>query len=480
MINPKVAAKELARRQKAQAATVIPLDPSFPAQNNFVEDTSRFIDAQCSRRAGKSTGLGKRFFKTMQKHPGSKCFYLGLTRDSAREIMWPVLQELNQQYNLGCEFVDSKLTVKHPNGSKLQLYGADMKNFIKRLRGQKSPGIGLDEAQDFGIHIQSLIDDVLTPMLVDYEDGWLAITGTPGPVPQGYFFDVTKNKRFGSSHHEWTLLENPYLPDPKAFIEDIKKRREWADDNPTLLREWRNKWILDTESLWIRYTTSKNDYKELPTLSKGAKYNYILGIDWGFRDSDALAILAYSDESPITYLVEELVTPRQGITELVNQVQEMRNKYDISKIVMDEGAGGKKMAEEMRKQHAIPVEPADKIRKQETVDFFNDALRTGRFLARETSRFVGDSYLVQIDWERSRPDKLVIKKQPHSDIIDAVIYAFKCSPAYAWQKVGPGKPKVGSKEWADQQQATMFNAALEHFQEQAETQKKIFGNGWDE
>src|ERR1700727_140540 len=159
MITPKSGAKEVARRKAAHALTVIPLDPTFPKQNGFVEDTSKFIAAQCSRRAGKSTGLGKRFYKTMQKHPRAKCFYLALTRDSAKEIMWPVLQELNDQYNLGCKFIESKLQVIHPNGARLQLYGADMRNFVKRLRGQKSPGVGIDEAQDFGTHLQGLIDD---------------------------------------------------------------------------------------------------------------------------------------------------------------------------------------------------------------------------------------------------------------------------------------------------------------------------------
>lgn len=478
MINKKTAEKELARRQASQVAQVIPLDPGFPTQNSFVEDTSKYIDAQCSRRAGKSTGLGKRFFKTMQKHPGAKCFYLSLTRDSAREIMWPVLQELDQTYNLGCTFIESRLTVIHPNGAKLQLYGADMKNFIKRLRGQKSPGIGVDEAQDFGTHLQTLIDDVLTPMLVDYEDSWLAITGTPGPVPQGYFFDVTQNKKYGYSHHEWTLLENPYLPDPESFIKDLKLKREWPDDHPTLRREWQNHWVLDVESLWIQYSENRNDFQELPNLSNNNKYNYILGIDWGFKDSDALAVLAYSDESPITYLVEELVTPKQGITELVNQVQEMRKKYEISKIVMDEGGGGKKMAEEMRRQHAIPVEPAEKVRKQETVEFFNDSMRTGKFMAHKNSRFVRDSYLVQIDWEKSTQDKIIIKKNPHSDIIDAVIYAFKCSPAYAYQNPSAPKPKIGSKEWSDAQQSEMWDKANEYFIEEQNKQKKLWGD-WD-
>jgi len=150
------------------------------------------------------------------------------------------------------------------------------------------------------------------------------------------------------------------MPNPKAFIEDLKKKREWEDNNPTLQREWQNMWVLDVESLWIRYKESLNHFNALPELPKPSKWNYILGIDIGFKDADALAVLAWSEHTPATYLVEELVTPRQGLTELVTQVKEMSAKYDISKMVIDEGGLGKKLAEEMRRQHGIPVEAAEK------------------------------------------------------------------------------------------------------------------------
>lgn len=459
--------------QPVAVAKPLYLDPNFPAQNAFVNDTARAIVAQCSRRAGKSNGLALRFFKTLAKYPKSQCIYLGLTQESAREIMWPVLQELNEKYQLGCTFIESKMIMKHPNGSKLKIMGADLKNFIKRLKGRKYPGIAIDEAQDFGTHLQSLVDDVLTPSTADYEDGWLALTGTPGPVPQGYFFEITQNKRFGYSFHEWTLLENPYMPSPAAFIDDVKLKREWDDNHPTLLREYRNKWVLDVESLWIRYKEKVSHYIELP---RGAVWNYLLGIDIGFKDADALAVLAWSESDPNTYLVEEVITPKQGLTELVEQVQTLYSKYKIQKSVIDEGGLGKKLAEEMRRRHAIPVQAADKARKQENVELLNDHLRTGRFKAKSASRFAQDSYLVQIDWDKSTPDRIVIKKKPHSDIIDAVLYAFKESPAWTHQDT-PLEPVYGSREWARREQERMFDRAVEHFEEMAELKKSQDGFG---
>lgn len=455
LISNKLLQRELDKRKGRKN---LELEPLFPAQNAFVLDANRFITAQCSRRAGKTNGLAIRFFKTLEKYPKAQCIYLSLTLDSARDIMWPVLQELNDKYNLGCTFTDSKLVMKHPNGAQLKLYGADMKNFIKRLKGRKYPGVAIDEAQDFGTHLQTLIDDVLTPSLADYPDSWLALTGTPGPVPQGYFFEATEGRQYGYSRHAWTLLDNPFMPNPQAFIAKLKADRQWEDNNPTLLREWQNNWVLDVESLWVRYKESINDYKDLPPQN----YTYIMGIDLGYNDADAIAVLAWSDTDPTTYLVEEVIKRKQGISELVADINTLTKKYDITKMIIDEGGLGKKLAEEMRRRHQLPVVGAEKQRKQETVEFLNDALRLGRLKAKADSQFAKDSYLIQIDWDRTTPDKIVIKKNPHSDIIDAVIYAFKESPAYTYQKPVP-KPAYKTKEWFDEQTTEMEQRAEEHF-----------------
>jgi hypothetical protein len=469
IVKPEVVSKTELAAYKLTTKLKVAID--FPEQNAFVNDKERFIAAQCSRRAGKSNGLAYRFFLTMEKHPKTTCIYLALTRDSAKQIMWPVLEEINEKYNLGCAFKESDLSVTHPNGAKLVLYGADMANFIRRLKGQKSPGIGVDEAQDFGGHLESLLNDVLTPMLVDYADSWLAVVGTPGPVPQGYYFDITHLGKYRYSVHKWTLLNNPYVPDAEKFILDLIERHQWEQNHPTLMREWRNQWVLDVEALWIRYKAEINHYQELP---KAKKWNYILGIDIGFKDADALAVLAWSEEDPCTYLVEELITTKQDITALIEQIEAIQTKYKPVKTVIDQGGLGLKIAEEMRRRHGVNVEAADKKLKSENVGVLNDQLRIGKFKAKSASRFAQDSYLIQIDWVKSTPDKIVIKKDPHSDIIDAILYAHKESYAFTHT---PEKqpPKPGSKEWADMQSTAMWEAELAGFQAEADLNRRLNG-----
>jgi hypothetical protein len=198
-----------------------------------------------------------------------------------------------------------------------------------------------------------------------------------------------------------------------------------------------------------------------------------MGIDIGHEDADAIAILAWNESEPTTYLVEELITPKQDITALADQIKELDKKYKVSRMIMDMGALGKKIGEELIRRHQIPVVAADKARKMENVAFLNDALRTGMFRAKKDSRFVQDTYLVEIDRDKSTPDRIRVSDRFHSDIIDAVLYGFKVSPAYAWE-VPIVPPKPGSPEWLAAQSNEMFERELEGYQK-AEEIKKEYG-----
>lgn len=428
-----------ATRRKLQWSDV--RDRSHARQDAFVCDSSRFVAAQTSRRGGKSNGLAYRFYRAMLKHPGCFCPYIALTRDSAKNIMWSALQEIDEKHKIGAKFTDSNLTVSTPNGSRLQLFGADMKNFIRRLRGIKTPGAGIDEAQDFGSHLESLVDDVLTPAMADYEESWLALTGTPGPVLSGYFYEATALNLKGFSVHKWTLFDNPYLPNARAFVEDLKRKKAWGDEHPTLLREYYNQWTQDLDALVFKYAREKNHYDHLPKLT-----HFVIGVDLGFNDADAIAVIGWDERVKHAYLVEENITARQGITELADSLEVLIKRYDPDKVVMDTGGLGKKVAEEIRRRHQLPILAAEKTRKFEYIELLNDAMRMGRFFAKDSSRFADDAARVKWDYDKSTPDRMVIADHFHSDICDATLYAFR--EALHWLSEPEVKrPKPLTPEW---------------------------------
>jgi hypothetical protein len=403
---------------------------------------------------------------TALNYPNSLSVYITLARTNAKGIIWPVLHDLNRTYKLGGIANESDLIFRFPNGSRVWASGAATSVEIDRFRGHAFKLVYIDEAQSFGTYLKSLIDDVLRFAVMDYR-GQIRMIGTPGPVPVGYYHDVWADKIKGWSKHHWTVFDNPYIEQkrgqtPEEYLEEELRNRGLTREDPTIQREVFGKFVVDTSRLVINYNASTNHFETLPR-----DLIYIFGIDIGFEDADAIAILGYSPNSPTTFLVEEAINPKQGFTELVEQVERLRGRYKPIKLMIDEGGLGKKLAEEMRRRYRIPVQPADKARKFENFEILNDCLRTGRFLAKKDSRFASDAMLLEWDFEKMRPDKKVVSDRFHSDIIDAVLYGFRESPAYSWQPE-VNKPKIGTKEWGKQEEQRMYEADLERLMREKE------------
>ncbi len=432
----------------------------FDKQLAFVEDPAPFKVAVCSRRSGKTTACVAHLIHTAINNSNSVCLYITLSADQAKRNVWREVKKINDKYKLGGKLNEVELSITFENGAIVYLSGAKDASQIEKFRGLAIKLCYIDECQSFREYIQDLIDDVVAPALLDYA-GTLCLIGTPGPVPAGYFYDCSVTNE-NWSKHGWTFWDNPFIPitagmTHQAVFDREMRRKGVGIDDPSTQREFFGKWILDGDSLLVKYDKVKNNFTDLP--EHLTKYHYIMGIDVGFKDADAISILAYSDSSPTTYLIDELITTKQGITELVEQIQTLSKQYNVNKMVMDFGGLGKKIGEEIIKRYGIPVEAADKARKMENVELLNDALRTSRFKAKPTSRFAQDSYRVEIDRDKSTPERIKVSDRYHSDIIDSVLYAFKFSPAYAYTKPKEG-PKWGTKEWADQEHDEMWEKEL--------------------
>lgn len=473
----KTLVKALAHREarKKKSSWFVISEFLFPEQLAFVLDTAPNKLAVCSRRAGKTIACAAHLIDTALQTPDVVCLYITLSRNNAKKIIWRELKRINREYKLGGEENLSELSISFDNGSIIYLSGAKDTNEIEKFRGLAIKLCYIDEAQSFRQYIKELINDVLSPALMDYA-GTLCLTGTPGPIPTGYFHDCAEKSKTWAKHY-WTFWNNPHIIKKskithQQMLDRELQRRGVTISDPSIQREYFGKWTLDSDSLLVHYDENLNHFEALPALKNSKKYNYIMGVDLGFNDADAIAVLAWSEESPTTYLVEEVVTEKQGITELVNQIETLTKKYDIAKIVMDEGGLGKKIAEEMRRQKHIPVQGADKKLKMQNIAFLNDALRTKKFLAKSGSKFAQDTYLVEIDRDKTTPDRVVVSSVYHSDIIDAVLYAFKESPAFTFEAEAAKAP-YGSPEWAKREQEGMWDAAQKHFEEQAELERKF-------
>jgi hypothetical protein len=448
-------------------------DVLFPEQLALVRDPAKFATAVTSVRAGKTVSCAADMLDTCVRLPGTTSLYLTLTRSNAKRIVWPELLRMNREYKLGAKVNLAELNLTFPSGSICYLGGANTEEEIEKCRGLSNVALAYcDESQAFRPYLKELVEDILTKRLYD-TNGRCRLIGTPGPIPSGYFHDASISPRW--SHHRWTLHQNPFIQKKSGMsveqlIQQDCEMRGVSIDHPSIRRECFGEWVLDQSSLILNYMSDVAHFDELPSRT----WSYVLGVDVGFVDADAIVVLAYCDDESTTYLVHEEICAKQDLTSLANTIRKLQTKYSVGRSVIDEGGLGKKLAEELRNRWGIHVEPADKSRKMENLAILNDALRSGRFKAKRDSRFASDCMHLEIDRDRSRPDKLVVSDKFHSDVVDSVLYAFKLSPAYSWEPAKPAGPAKGSKEWYEKQAAIDW----EREREKLVQEEQGDSNGW--
>lgn len=454
-MNKKALIAELKRREAEAAAKaskpVFSFDKyCFEAQRKFFRDEGpRFRTAVCSRRAGKTVGIVADMVDTCLSEEGVVCLYITLTQQNARNIIWNDLLRVIEEYDLDVKIDNTRLTVVFTEKkSRIVIAGAKDRQEIEKYRGWKLRKCYIDECQSFRPYIKELINDVITPALRDLK-GELYLTGTPGPVPAGPFYEYSHSDFW--ANHKWTAFDNPHMHNPpKLDLEDtLAEEREMKGidvSDPGYQRETYGRWIEDKDSLVFKFNKAINIYDSLPKIDF-----YIFGIDIGFEDADAIAVLGYSSEVKQVFLVEENIVRKQDITALVNKVKALDAKYAPVKKVMDAGALGKKIQEEILQRHGVNMEAAEKHRKVEFIELLNDDLRTGKFKAFHGSVFEEDSYLVQWDRESKikNPERPKILDTYHSDITDAVLYGWRECRHYL-SEPAPEAERVGTDAYMDE------------------------------
>lgn len=418
----------------------------FPEQIAFIRDPSKEKTAVCSRRAGKTVADAAYLIDNAEKRPGTIGLYITLSRNNAKKLIWPELLKINTKYKLKGRIDSTELSITFPNKSVIYCSGAKDATEIEKFRGLPLSLCIIDEGQSFRAYIKVLIDDIIAKALYDY-DGTIAATGTPGPVPSGYFYDISHSPIW--SHHVWTMHKNPWLQKKSGktvdqLIQQDLRRMGVTIDDPRIRRECFAEWSVDLNSLVFRYNSTLNDYRDLP--NDVSTWNYVIGIDIGFEDADAYAVIGWQENRSKSYLIEEIIKNKQGITDLANTADKLIKKYDPIATVIDEGGLGKKIAEEMRSRYALPIIAAEKSRKFEFIELLNDAMRTGNFMAKKESRFAEDCGMVEWDIDKMRPDKKVISDRYHTDIGEAVLYAFREALHWLAEPAKPARPAKGSRE----------------------------------
>lgn len=448
-----LAIEELARRN-LRFEVPIPdlLEDTFFQQADFILDPARLKALFCTRRAAKSYTGGIYLFKEALENPGCNCLFLGLTRASAEGIVWKdILKAIDEKYELGCAFNESKLTVTLPNGSVIYVNGVDAnEDEMKKLLGRKYRLVILDEASMYSINLRNLVYGILKPAVADWR-GTICMMGTADNATQTLFFDITKTPTIdeprepGWSVHEWTALDNPYIVDQwKEELAEIETLRPLFKLT-ALYRQWYlNLWEIDTDALVYKYNKEANSVGYLPR--DLSEWRYLLGIDLAHSpDSTAFVIGAYHPADKALYIVFAQVFERFDFTAVAEKIQELEKTYSFEVKVVD-GANKQGVAE-MNNRHRSGLICAEKHGKVEYINLFNGELLQERIKFLPLAQPLVDQMKALV-WVTDGGKVLEPREEHqgmHNDLCDAALYLWRYAYTYVWQPPEK-KPEPGSQE----------------------------------
>jgi hypothetical protein len=451
------------------------LSLAFQRQKDFILDPSMFKVLHCTRRASKSYTDGIYLYYTSLKNPGCNVLFVGLTRASAKAIIWKdVLKDIDRRVGVGATFNETELTVTLPNGSVIYVTGADAdENEMYKLLGRKFQLVTIDEASMYTVNLRNLVYGILGPAMTDPnakgKRGTIVMSGTSSDFPQGLFFDITTGKEGGWKVFTWSAHDNPHVAKQwQESLDQIARDRPLYMETPQFKQWYLNEWVIDEEKLVYRFNAEKNLVKALPILSADG-WSYVLGVDTGWEDDNAFVLTAYHVNDPHLYILKTFAKKKLTFDQVIQVIEGFMGdkEYAPSRVIID--GANKQGVESMRQRSSIPFEYADKQDKATFIEICNSDLVEAKikFLDNDFNRPLWQEMLSLI-WVTDG-EKIKLPKKEHPNLpnhrCDAFLYSWRMG--YHFHS-SPAVKKVvyGSRDWYLKQSEDIWEKEREHLEKE--------------
>lgn len=324
--------------------------------------------------------------------------------------------------------VESKKTdgfMSFANGSFMKFAGVNDLAAMDKLRGARFSLVIQDEVGHIK-NAQYLIDEVLMPATADFADSQMIFTGTP-PRVKNYAVTLWNS---GIKRYHWTLKDNPFIPDPGPFIEQVCKEKGVTIDAPFIQREYFGVvGAFDMDALVYR------SYKTYNLLPSDVHIDKVyIGVDFGFVDYNAIVNVVVDNLHKKCYVYRCDKFNKAGYEEVVFRI---RTAYENAQaFLLEHGIDDKgnifiitdtnepTMCFDLNKKYGLPTEKAYKYDKAAGINELASAMRTGQVLVQESLENVKEECESTV-WKRDENDVIIPEIDDdvfHPDIMDAILY----------------------------------------------------------
>lgn len=443
---------ELVRRYRVNAA---PLQGLFDNQLSFINDSSRFVSAYCSRRAGKTFALVRKMVDTGLATPAARVGYMCDTYGHAESLVWTPLLDYLTDEGIAFEANSTKLRVhfKH-NRSVLQIGGCEDERKARKLLGHAFHLLIIDEAQSFPPFLKRLIQEIVGPAMGDY-GGQIIVSGTPEPTCTSYFHNITVgyDSRFWSVHH-WTVRDNPMFPQWAGQPDWQRLADEWlaeqrqlfgySEDDSRYLRDYKGLWARSTEKMILVVPDSQIIHPAMIPPHK--ELTKVLGVDLGYEDEAAWVVVGFPPHEKKLYEVDSFSENHLTLTDTVDTTRRFIEKYSPDIVVIDPARAGNALVGEVNKRFGVGAKVAIKKEKADGFTLLRNDLRSSRVFFRDDRKTALQARALSWNTQRTREAEGI-----PCDLMDAFLYAYR--EALHWAAVEKETPPtLGSKKQIDEEE----------------------------
>jgi phage terminase large subunit len=386
--------------------------------------------------------IGRAFMAPGSKHLITRRYGVDVRGSIWKQTLKDCLSALD--LHIGADYTqnDQEMELRLPNGAVIICSGLDDKERVDKVLGREYATIYVNESQDVP---WATVRTLRTRLSQDcaVPNRFVADLNPTGQAHWTFkvFFkgvDPESGQPLTNSQDHGKLLLTPYDNRdnlPEGYIES---------ELETLVGPRRQRFLLGeysaTTDLQV-FSPTGYEWSEFIEWTKGkeAEIRLVGGLDIGFEDADALAILAYVDGDPRVWVVYEYKARRSGISELAEAVIQARKwcfdhvpgRVKELSLYGDTGGIGKKVCWELSYVQGIPIQAAYKQEKRMAIEFLQEEINNSRLLVPKGGIFAEEA--LQIVWTRDENGTIlreIDEKAFHADLMDAILYPMRYIWAY--------------------------------------------------
>lgn len=222
-----------------------------------------------------------------------------------------------------------------------------------------------------------------------------------------------------------TLEDNPFI-DGASYREALSKL-----DEVTRRQLLEGVWVRDSAGLVYRTV------QRVAMAPLDGEWTYLLGVDFGIRDSCAYVVLGWRKGDRTTYVLESFKENDKTVTESAERVKAYQLRFPLSRIIGDLGGMGAAFGVEFQRRHGIPIEPADKVNKRGYIGLLNGAIERGEIVIVERANGPLLKEMGELPWS----DETRQKEHPSfsNHLTDALLYSWRAGYSFMQE---PATPEV--------------------------------------